>query len=127
MIPKKPNSLFREVAEKLEVEEGLVDKFITHYYKDVRKHLSELNHTRINLDGLGQMIIKPTSVDRLIEKYTRIVNKTNTYEFSGYFNKKRLEERLESLGEVKKKIDEFNEAKAEFKNRVNEPKEDLDK
>lgn len=126
MIPKKPNSLFREVAEELEVDEALVDKFITHYYKDVRKHLSELNHIRINLDGLGQMVIKPTSVDRLIEKYTRIVNKTNTYEFSGYFNKKRLEERLESLDEAKKKIDEFNKAKAEFKNRVDEPKKDLD-
>jgi hypothetical protein len=118
VIPKKPNTLFREVAEELEISEDLVDKFITFYYKDVRKHLSEINHIRINLDGLGQMVLRPKTVENLIIKYKRMIDKADTYKFSGYYNKKRLETRLETLYDAQEKIEEFNKAKAAFKKRV---------
>lgn len=128
MIPKKPNTLFKEVAEELEISEDLVDKFITFYYKDVRKHLSEINHIRINLDGLGQMVIRPKTVENLILKYKRMVNKADTYEFSGYYNKKRLETRLETLYGAQEKIEEFNKAKVAFKKRIQDGSEkNLDK
>ena len=127
MIPKKPNKLFKEIAEEQNIGEDLVDKFITFYYKEVRRHLSELNYTRINLDGLGQMVIKPKTVDKLILKYSSMANKADTFEFSGYFNKKRLEARLESLSSVKQKIEEFTFTKAEFKKNLNnECKKNLD-
>lgn len=127
MIPKKPNTLFKEVAEDLEISEDLVDKFITFYYKDVRKHLSELNHIRINLDGLGHMVVRPKTVENLIVKYNRMADKADTYQFSGYFNKKRLETRLESLYGIQKQIKEFNEAKTAFKQKVkDESQENLD-
>lgn len=127
MIPKKPNKLFKEIAEEQNIGEDLVDKFITFYYKEVRKHLSELNYTRINLDGLGQMVIKPKTVDKLILKYSSMANKADTFEFSGYFNKKRLEARLESLSSVKQKIEEFDFIKTEFKKNLNnECKKNLD-
>lgn len=127
MIPKKPNKLFKEIAEEQNIGEDLVDKFITFYYKEVRRHLSELNYTRINLDGLGQMVIKPKTVDKLILKYSSMANKADTFEFSGYFNKKRLEARLESLSAVKQKIEEFTFTKAEFKKNLNnECKKNLD-
>jgi len=127
MIPKKPNSLFKEVAEDLEISEDLVDKFITFYYKDVRKHLSELNHIRINLDGLGHMVVRPKTVDNLIIKYNRMADKADTYQFSGYFNKKRLENRLESLYDIQKQLKEFKEVKTAFKQKVkDEAQENLD-
>jgi hypothetical protein len=128
VIPKKPNTLFKEVAEELEISEDLVDKFITFYYKDVRKHLSEINHIRINLDGLGQMVIRPKTVENLILKYKRMVDKADTYEFSGYYNKKRLETRLETLYGAQEKIEEFNKAKTAFKKRIQDGSEkNLDK
>ena len=118
MIPKKPDTLFKKVAEELEMSEDLIDKFVSFYYKDVRKQLTELNHTRINLDGLGHMVIKTKTVGILIEKYNRMIAKANTFNFSGYFNKKRLESRIETLKSMQLKIDEFNEKKKEFKKRV---------
>jgi hypothetical protein len=127
MIPKKPNNLFKEVAEDLEISEDLVDKFVTFYYKDVRKHLSELNHIRINLDGLGHMVVRPKTVDNLIVKYNRMADKADTYQFSGYFNKKRLENRLESLYGIQKQLKEFKEVKIAFKQKVkDEAQENLD-
>ena len=127
MIPKKANSLFKEVAEDLEMSEDLVDKFVTFYYKDIRKHLSELNHIRINLDGLGYMTVRSKTVNNLILKYNRMADKADTYQFSGYFNKKRLENRLESLYGVQKQLKEFNEVKTAFKQKVkDESKKNLD-
>ena len=127
MIPKKPDALFKKVAEELEMSEDLIDKFVSFYYKDVRKQLTELNHTRINLDGLGHMVIKTKTVGILIEKYNRMIAKANTFNFSGYFNKKRLESRIETLKSMQLKIDEFNEKKKEFKKRVKDgTKKDLE-
>ena len=127
MIPKKPNTLFKEVAEDLEMSEDLIDKFVTFYYKDIRKHLSELNHIRINLDGLGHMTVRSKTVDSLIVKYNRMADKADTYRFSGYFNKKRLENRLESLYGIQKQLKEFNEVKTAFKQKVkDECKKNLD-
>ncbi|NBU05927.1 MAG: hypothetical protein EBT39_06210 [Sphingobacteriia bacterium] len=59
MIPKKPIILYKQVAEDLNQSESLVDTFMTFYYKEVRKLLSNLSHTKINIDGLGQMVVKP--------------------------------------------------------------------
>ena len=115
MIPKKPDTLFKDVAEELDVSQDLVDALISFYYKDVRKHLTELNHTRLNLDGLGHIVIKTKTVSIMIEKYNRMIAKADTFNFSGYFNKKRLESRIESLDSMKIKIDEFTEKKKEFK------------
>ena len=127
MIPKKPDTLFKKVAEELEISEDLIDKFVSFYYKDVRKQLTELNHTRINLDGLGHMVIKTKTVGILIEKYNRMIAKANTFNFSGYFNKKRLESRIETLNSMQLKIDEFNEKKKEFKKKVKDgTKKDLE-
>ena len=128
MIPKKPDSLFKDVAEELEISEDLVDKFVSFYYKDVRKHLTELNHTRINLDGLGHMVIKTKTVGIMIEKYNRMIAKADTFNFSGYFNKKRLESRIEALNIMQAKINDFNKEKEEFRKKIKDgTKENLEK
>ncbi len=114
MIPSKPNKLFKEIAEELDISEDLVDKFITLYYKEIRRHLSELNYTRINIDGLGKMVIKPKTVNKLIDKHSARIENINTYSFQGHYNKKRLEARLEDLKKIKVQIDEQSEKKKDF-------------
>lgn len=114
MIPYKYNKLFIEVSEELNVSEDLVDRFVTFYYKEIRKQLSGLNHTRINIDGLGQFIVKPKSVTKLIERYERSVENSDNYSFSSYFNKKRLESRLADLNKIQKQIEEQTRKKKEF-------------
>lgn len=128
MIPKKPDTLFKKVADELDLSDDLVDKFVSFYYKDVRKQLTELNHTRINLDGLGNMIIKTRTVKTMTEKYNRMIAKADTFNFSGYFNKKRLESRIEVLNSMQIKIDEFTKQKNEFiNNKKNGTKKNLEK
>lgn len=114
MIPKKPNILYKDIAEENDLSENLVDALIGFYYKEVRKELSGLTHTRINIDGLGQFVVKARTVDALILKCERIIAKTDDYKFSSYFNKKRLEGKLEELRAIKVKLDEDKEKKQTF-------------
>lgn len=114
MIPYKYNKLFTEVSEELSINEDLVDRFITFYYKEIRKHLSELSHTRLNIDGLGQFMIKPKSVSKLINRYEKSVESSDDYSFASYFNKKRLESRLEDLNKIQQKIEEEANKKRKF-------------
>ena len=114
MIPKKPNILYKDIAEENDLSENLVDTLIGFYYKEVRKELSGLTHTRINIDGLGQFVVKARTVDALILKCERIIAKTDDYKFSSYFNKKRLEGKLEELRAIKVKLDADKEKKQTF-------------
>ncbi len=114
MIPKKPNELYKQVAEDLNISESLVDAFMTFYYKEIRKNLSELNHTQINLDGLGVMAVKPKTIDALINKYSNMVKTTDTNTISKYSYKKKLEDKIELLNQVKDKLGVQKELKEKF-------------
>ena len=129
MIPKNPNILYKQIEEELNVSESLVDAFITFYYKEIRKTLSELNHSKVNIDGLGVMAIKPRTVDGLINKYTNRVNKMDTNTLNNYSYKKRTEDKLELLHKVKEMLDSEKQVKQEFIKKKQDGKtgEDLEK
>lgn len=114
MIPRKPKDLYKQVAEDMNISETLVDNFMTFYYKEVRKNLTELNYSKINLDGLGVMTVKPKTVEGLINKYTCRFDKLNTDTFKGYFNKKRIETKLNRLNNIKGILDEEKQLKDKF-------------
>lgn len=114
MIPKKPIILYKQVAEDLNQSESLVDTFMTFYYKEVRKLLSDLSYTKINIDGLGQLVVKERTIDGLINKYNARVNKTTTNTFSNYFDKKNLEVKLEKMNRIKVVLQQEKQLKEKF-------------
>ncbi len=65
MKPVKPNVLYKEVSENLDVSETLVDNFMTFYYKELRSNLSNLTHPKINIHGLGVMHVKVKRIESL--------------------------------------------------------------
>ena len=114
MIPRKPKDLYKQVAEDMNISETLVDNFMTFYYKEVRKNLTELKYSKINLDGLGVMTVKPKTVEGLINKYTCRFKKLNTDTFTSYFNKKRIETKLNRLNNIKGILDQEKQLKERF-------------
>jgi nucleoid DNA-binding protein len=116
MIPKKANKLYKQLAEDLDIEEDLVDKFIEHYYKEVRLALTNLSEPRINLDGLGHFVVRSALVKSSIPKITDKLSNHDTSTFNAYHNKKGLELKLEQLKVLEKKIDIEEERKTNYKN-----------
>jgi hypothetical protein len=104
MNPKKATRYYKQVAEDLNIEESLVEDFIEFYYKNIRFCLSHLIHPRINVDGLGHFVAKPSWVKRSIERISKSLDKYDTYTFGAYAKKIRMGETLDLLIQLEKKI-----------------------
>ena len=115
MIPKKANKLYKQISEELGIDEDLVDKFIEHYYKEVRRALTNLSYPRLNLDGLGHFVVKSAVVKSDIPKITKKLSEHDTSTFNAYHNKKGLETKLEQLTALEEKLNLEEKRKTEFK------------
>jgi hypothetical protein len=120
MIPKKSNILYKEVSEDLDISETLVKELIEFYYSEVRQLLSNLVCPRINVEGLGQFVIKPKLVRNAIPRYTKSLENHDTSTFAAYYNKKGMETKLELLILLEQKITEQELKKINFKKTKNE-------
>ena len=116
MIPVKPKILFKQIAEEDDINQQLIDDVVTHYYRTIRGLLSELKYTRINIDGIGQFVVKPKAVQKLIDKYNRNLANLDGYSLTSYHNKIRLETRLEELNNISLLIQQEKDSKEQFKN-----------
>ena len=120
MNPKKPNIIYKSLAEELETSEDLVEDLIQFYYKALRLKLSNLESPRINVEGLGHFVIKPISVRNAITRYSKVLDNHDISTYNAYFHQKMLETKLTSLIEIEKKICEQEEIKNNFKQIKNE-------
>lgn len=114
MNPKKSSTLYKEVSEELNISETLVSDIIDFYYKDLRTNLSNLKYPRINVEGLGQFVIKTKLAEVYIEKLTKMLPAHDVSTFRAYYNKKSMEEKLALLSTVTVKIEHEKQRKEEF-------------
>jgi nucleoid DNA-binding protein len=115
MNPRKSNKLYKEVSEDLDVSETLVRELVEFYYNEVRQLLSNLTDPRINIEGLGQFVVKPHLVRKAIPRYTKSLENHDTSTFAAYYNKKGIETKLELLIQMEEKIVEQELKKVNFK------------
>lgn len=121
MTPKKSNILYKEVSEDINVSETLVVDIVEYYYKELRSQLSGLKHPRINVEGLGQFVLREKLVEIYISKLSKMIVTHDTSTFRAYHNKKAMEEKLHLLNIVSVEIEKERQRKKEFfKNKNNE-------
>ncbi len=115
MNPKKTHSLYKTLSEELSISEHLIEDLVEFMYKNLRKKLSNLVHPRINVDGLGQFVCKAYNVTKGIAYAEKKLKSHDTSTFNAYFNKKKLESKLELLKELHIIILKEEERKTKFK------------
>ena len=115
MIPKKASKLYRQVAEELNIEETLVEDIVEFLYKNVRSCLSNLSYPRINVEGLGHFTVKAGWIRGSIQRCSKALEKHDTSTFGAYSKKVRIEEKLDLLIELEKKIILAEQKKINFK------------
>lgn len=114
MNPRKAKRIYDIVSEDLNIKKDLVEDLVEFYYKDVRKLLTNLEYPRINIDGLGQFVVKPKVVSTSIDKITKSLDNHDTSTFKAYHNKKGMENKLEQLLKLSSKLEQVNNRKEEF-------------
>lgn len=120
MIPKKANKFYKETAEDLNIEESLVEDIVEFFYKEVRTTLSNLSHPRINVEGLGHFVAKSSLIKKAIPRYIKSLQTHDTSTFSAYFNKKKIEQKVELLIKLDQQINIEAERKETFKKKKDE-------
>jgi hypothetical protein len=120
MIPKKASKIYKIVSEDLNIHEKLVEDLVQFYYKELRGKMSKLSHTRINVEGLGHVMVKPKIVEQAIVRLEKSVKNHDTSTYNAYHNKKSMEEKLILLKEITIKITEDSEERNKIKSNKNE-------
>jgi len=120
MIPKKASKIYKIVSEDLNIHEKLVEDLVQFYYKELRGKMSKLSHTRINVEGLGHVMVKPKIVEQAIVRLEKSVKNHDTSTYNAYHNKKSMEEKLMLLKEITIKITEDSEERNKIKSNKNE-------
>ena len=126
MIPKKPSKIYKIVSEDLNIQESLVEDVVQFYYKELRSKMSSLSHTRINVEGLGHVIVKSKIVKKAITRYEKGLVNHDTSTYNAYHNKRAMEEKLVLLKDIVEKLDmdlaerkQFNQLKNESSTKSN--------
>jgi 4-alpha-glucanotransferase len=104
MIPKKSNTLYKEVAEELNMPTQVIEDFIEFYYKEIRRNLTELLHPRLNVECLGQFVIRPKAVKNAIPRLKAVLANHDTSTFNAYHNKVAIEKKINSLENMEKEL-----------------------
>jgi nucleoid DNA-binding protein len=120
MNPKKPNKLYNDIAEELNISNSLVEDIMQFYYKEIRYNLINLKYTRLNAEGLGHFMIKPKVVKSSIQRLEKVVKNHDTSTYKAYHNKKAMEEKLQLLTEIEVEIDKEYQEKQNIKTKQNE-------
>lgn len=120
MIPKKSKLLYKDVSEEMNVSENLVDALIDFYYRELKNTLTNLQHPTINVEGLGQFVIRKNLVTKSIPKYNKMLENHDTSTFKAYYNKKAIEERVQLLEKMNEMMNQDSLRKEIFNQNKNE-------
>lgn len=123
MKPRKAKEFIPCISEELHLPQDLIEDVIDYYWREVRKNLSSVSHSRIHLTNLGDFTIKHWKLDekiQMLEKWEENNKLKGMQELTARF---KTAEVLYDLKSVKKLLEEENQRK-EFiklhKNKNNE-------
>tara|TARA_R110002051_G_C8530077_1_gene469442 strand:+ start:240 stop:599 length:360 start_codon:yes stop_codon:yes gene_type:complete len=114
--PKSHKSFFEEVSKEIEVHKDVVDDFVTFYYGKIRKSLSELKDTHINIANLGTFVLRKSKLEKAIKRQKDILGNLEKMTYKGYDKYIPVKEKIQSLEKALTRVKEKLKKKKKFKN-----------
>ena len=115
MNPKKYKDFEDGIAEEVGVHPKVVSDFIDFFYTEVRKNLSNLNSTRVYIEGLGTFVIRKKKLEKTIKRNKDILGNLAKNTYNGYEKSVAVKEKLEMLEKINAEYDEILKDKRNFK------------
>lgn len=66
--PKKPKTIFDQVADDLKLNQDMVADIGNHFWSVTRESLSRLKHIRVHIENFGDFTIKHWLIDKELAK-----------------------------------------------------------
>ena len=118
MKPKSHKSFFKDVAQEIEVHKDVVDDLVTFYYNKVRKSLSELIDTNVNIAGLGTFSLRKKKLEKAIKRQKDILGNLEKMTYKGYDKYVPVKNKLKQMENALEMLDKKINDKNKFKNEV---------
>lgn len=117
MKPTKRNPIVKKTAEKLNLNQELVDSVIVQYWKYVHNQMSQVKHTHIQVPNLGTFVVKPWSLENKIARLQRLIESIGAPKtLQQYSILKDKYDQLDKLLDLKEKVTMLEQEKSEIKN-----------
>ena len=111
MKPKKAKEFIPSVSTELGLSEDLVEDVIDYYWREVRKSLSNLSHSRIHLTNLGDFVVKHWKLEEKLESLQKWEENKKAKGLQEITVRFKVAENLYNLRSLKKIIQEENQRK----------------
>ena len=111
MRPKKAKDFIQDVAKQLHFSEDVVKDVVDYYWRNIRKSLSSLDHSRIHLTNLGDFTIKHWKIDEKIEGLEKWEENNKLKGMQELTARFKTAETLYNLKNLKKIVEEENQRK----------------
>jgi hypothetical protein len=111
--PKKAKQFIPELASELNLPIEMVEEVISYYWREVRKSLSGLKHTRVHLTNLGDFTIKHWKLSDKIEMLEKFEEKNRLKGMQQITARYKTAETLYDLRNMKTMLEE-EQQRADF-------------
>ena len=115
MRPKNHKSFFDSVAKEIGVHKDVVDNLVTFYYSKVRKSLSNLEDTHINISSLGTFTVRKSRLEKAIKRNKDILGNLEKMTYKGYEKYIPVKNKIKLMETALEKLNEKLKAKKKFK------------
>lgn len=105
-------------AEKLNLKQDVVDDVARAFYAYANKQLAGIEHTHINIPGLGLMKVRKNRVEGMILKQEKVIAMLEykaKLSLTRYSTLQKAKEKLEKLTQLLEKVEVEIERKKEFR------------
>lgn len=117
MKPIKRNPIVKKTAEKLNLNQELVNSIVLQYWKYVHNQMSQVKHTHIQVPNLGTFIVKPWSLENKIARLQRLIEAIGAPKtLQQYSILKEKYDQLDKLLDLKEKVTILDQEKTKIKN-----------
>ena len=114
--PKSYKNFYEDIAEEVEVHKDLVSDFVFFFYARLRKGLSELEDTKINLPNLGTFSIRHYKLKKAIKRQKDILGNLKKITFDGFDKSIPVIEKIKKMEKALEMVELNIKNKKEFKN-----------
>jgi hypothetical protein len=109
--PKKAKEFISDIAQQLSLSQDIVKDVVDYYWREVRKNLSSLSHTRIHVTNLGDFVTKHWKIDEKIEGLEKWEENNKLKGLQEITARFKTAETLFDLKNLKKLVEEENQRK----------------
>ena len=114
--PKNYKNFYEDIADETEVHKDLVSDFVFFFYARLRKSLSELEYTKVNVPNLGTFSIRHHKLKKAIKRQKDILGNLKKITFDGFDKSIPVNDKIKKMEKALELIEQNIKSKKDFKN-----------